>query len=532
MILAGFFLSRGLSFGDALEEVAGNGLAIQSNPAGAAVYIDGIERGTTPLGIYTLKPGEYRVWLKKDGYVERRVRITLHEGSRLLLTLDMEAARGRLLIRLNPAPGAPLELQAALRPEISVDGTPVSGLELNLPAGYRTIRVRAFGWQEELKTLYVAENETRQVEFTLLPAEFKISKGTISRPRFNPGNSGALGTTGVGFEVSAPGTGRITIINSQGEPVWERDIPPFQTWSQGICWDGRAPNGGVLPDGAYQARIEGESMPRDKALPVREYMELAIVIDSRIVIRPLSLASGIPGLLYAPVPDPLPQGAFQIEGALLFGQAPMAEKSWAVLPFSAGFRAAPLEGLEFAAALNVQTNLEGGVLSAAGGSLKWRFLKGRGAFPPDMGAGLAYAWVERGPATPFGMDTGIKLFIPGALRLGRFFSLLLSPAILWTGSQGYPAGPIPRLHISSGIQASHAFMTGGVSLRSEFRFGDTAGPEGIAGNWPPWAGPLLLGAELKIFPPPSNFVVSLFGGGWFFDGAAGLYGGAGIGLIY
>jgi cytoskeleton protein RodZ len=57
---------------------AANSLSITSDPAGARVTVDGIGRGTTPVTIRFLTPGERTLRVIKDGYAseERSVRIT------------------------------------------------------------------------------------------------------------------------------------------------------------------------------------------------------------------------------------------------------------------------------------------------------------------------------------------------------------------------------------------------------------------------------------------------------------------------
>ncbi|MCL2443608.1 MAG: PEGA domain-containing protein, partial [Treponema sp.] len=42
--------------GDNFEETAGRGLVIRTNPAGVKVYIDGIERGETPVVFDNMLP--------------------------------------------------------------------------------------------------------------------------------------------------------------------------------------------------------------------------------------------------------------------------------------------------------------------------------------------------------------------------------------------------------------------------------------------------------------------------------------------
>jgi hypothetical protein len=53
--------------GDRVEESDGEGLAIWTKPTGASVFIDGLERGKTPLSLENLRPGRYFVRIAKEG---------------------------------------------------------------------------------------------------------------------------------------------------------------------------------------------------------------------------------------------------------------------------------------------------------------------------------------------------------------------------------------------------------------------------------------------------------------------------------
>ena len=52
-------------------------LAVTSTPSGATVSVDGALRGQTPLRLDDLPPGEYRVVLTRDGYLENTQVVTL-----------------------------------------------------------------------------------------------------------------------------------------------------------------------------------------------------------------------------------------------------------------------------------------------------------------------------------------------------------------------------------------------------------------------------------------------------------------------
>ena len=106
--------------------------------------------------------------------------------------------------------------------------------------------------------------------------------------------------------------------------------------------------------------------------------------------------------------------------------------------------------------------------------------------------------------------------------MGNLFSFVLNPAVLWTGDEGFPWDPVPRMLVSGGFLMQMTYISAGFSIRSEYKFS--------GGNpWPPF---LTMGTELKFFPPPSSFVFSLIGGIWIRDRSVGGFGGLGIGMIY
>jgi hypothetical protein len=120
------------------------------------------------------------------------------------------------------------------------------------------------------------------------------------------------------------------------------------------------------------------------------------------------------------------------------------------------------------------------------------------------------------------MGTGVELFLPLGWRPHGGLSLSFNPGFIWTGEGGYPDEAAPRAIVSGGLLFQHGFITAGLSARSEFAF--AGGGRG--------AGPVMAGAELKFFPPPSFFVVTFHGGAWFEGSRLGGFGGVGIGMIY
>ncbi|MDR1278626.1 MAG: PEGA domain-containing protein, partial [Treponema sp.] len=532
-VLCGFFppLLSGQNIsditGDTLEETAGSGLVIRTKPIGARVFIDGIERGQSPLVMNNLKEGEYYIRLVKEGYRERRFKITLSASSRLVVSIELETAAGQVLFRFRKAEGSPPEEQLPLRPVIIADGetaavrpefgeTPV----LSLPVGYRTIQVRAFGWMEAVKTVYVREGELSTAVFTMSPAPFTMSRGTVSRPRFNPANSGSLGLTEFRFEVSAPGRGVLTIKDQAEQVVYRAVLGPFRTWSQSISWNGREAGGAPLPEGRYRAFIETEALPWDGSAPAAQSLVLETEINSSLIIYPLSFQGILAGLLFAPAPVTLPSGSFQIEANLFFGGTAPGERAFSTLPFDVGIRFSPLNRLEITALLNALPRFDGAAALGGGGSLKYVLLhSGEGRLPLGLAAGISYAWAENG-AAPIGPGTGMGFYCPLSWRFDPL-TLIFSPGIQWP----IPHDLVTRPILSGGLHYQGAHFTAGFSLRQEFNVTRDPGSGRDARNRSPLF--LQAGGELKWYPPPSNLVFTLSGGLWHNGSQTGGFGGLG-----
>jgi hypothetical protein len=498
---------------DSAEEVEGRGLLVRSNPAGAKVFIDGAERGLSPLSLNMMISGEHEIRLTREGWRERRVRVIVPAAGRIIVSLKMEESTGRILLNIRPdgeiPPGLPF------KPVILADGVTAEDPLIELPVGFHSIQVRAFGWEaadgSAEKRIYVQEDRTAAADFLLKPAVFRLGGGRINRPRFNPYNTGSLGTVECFFEVSSPGRGVLTVRNRQGAAVYEAPLPPFETWSQRALWNGRDPEGGVLPEGVYTINIRGESV-----LAGGEAREIGLEteIDYAAGIYPLSLVGGVPGPFLVPHDGALPSGSFQIDGTLFFGKISENGRAFGSLPMEIGLRFSLLDRLEFSVAFEGVPEFGEGARFGFGASAKWMFFRGDGTIPLGLGAGLSGNWAEEEDATV--ESEGISPYVPLSLKLSPLFTLFFSPGFLWK----IPGDGIPRLLLPAGILFRYAWFSAGLSFRPELRFTR------------PGEGPFLFGAELKFNPPPSNMVYSLLGGLRIQSGAPSGFGGIGIGIIY
>jgi hypothetical protein len=87
-VTAGAEVSQYLEFAEA--PITGQ-LAIQSEPAGAKVIVDGTERGVAPVTIFDLAPGDHRVELLSDGAVARHT-VNVQAGGTASLVVPIGGA--------------------------------------------------------------------------------------------------------------------------------------------------------------------------------------------------------------------------------------------------------------------------------------------------------------------------------------------------------------------------------------------------------------------------------------------------------
>ncbi|MDR0997502.1 MAG: PEGA domain-containing protein [Treponema sp.] len=513
--------------GDRFEELEGRGFLIRTRPAGARVFIDGLERGLSPLFLDALVSGEYRVRLSKEGYRDREFTVYIPAGSRLSISIEMEEARGLALLLIRRE-GAPPDYPFS--PGIFVDGvrftswTPVkpeiSGYTLSLPAGRHSIRVGSFGWEDAVGEILVRPGETVSLEMRLNPAPFRLFSGAgPGRTRFNPASPGALGYTDYRFGVSAPGAGVFRIFDREGKEVYTEEIPPFKTASQRVIWNGRDSRGQTLPDGDYTLVIE--AAPEFPSGVTEEWrISAPLSIDSSISHYPLTLFGAVSGLLFSPLPMTLPQGGFQVEGNVLFGRLPDPEGKgeFSSLPLDLGFRFSPLEGLELAAALEAIPVPGGAAEWGFSLSPKWRFFK---APSLEAAAAAGFSWSSRMDLSP--RRGGASFHFPLSWAPAPSLSLILAPGLYWR--QWREGSPRPLL--GAGILYRFAGFSAGLSLRQEYRIHKlTEAGEGGARV-------VLLGAaELKWQPPRTNLVFTLLGGFRHWEGENAGFGGLGMGAVY
>ncbi len=190
-------------------------LSIQSRPEGARVFVDGEDRGTTPLYVRDLSEARHEVILYLPGRGAFR-QVVEGRGGRIFVDLEAEEGLGIGFVSVLTDPSDA---------RIDVDGRRVglSPLELPLGAGRHTIHVSKAGFRDAEATV-VVEAETRQdVNVTLQPREGALL--VISSPAgaevFLDGNAVGKAWEPLRIEDVEPGTHEIR-LEKEGYNAWKK----------------------------------------------------------------------------------------------------------------------------------------------------------------------------------------------------------------------------------------------------------------------------------------------------------------------
>lgn len=117
---------------------------IATDPPGARIFIDGLERGETPASL-SLPAGKHDVFLYKPGLLPVRKQVEWAPGERPIFNEKLREQRGGLVVIVDP-PGS----------EVFFDGRLLGQSPLaseNLPAGSHVIELRKPGFTTERETV-------------------------------------------------------------------------------------------------------------------------------------------------------------------------------------------------------------------------------------------------------------------------------------------------------------------------------------------------------------------------------------------
>lgn len=140
-----------------LKEVELQTLTLRSEPVGAAIFVDGIEKGVTNKGLFVY-PGTYKVKLSLSGYVDSEQQIQVKENAQNEFLVKLEKNTGLLSWTLNPT-----------NAQISINKEPQTGkTQAELAPGRYLIELAAQGFDSQSETIELKRGESLKKTWTLV----------------------------------------------------------------------------------------------------------------------------------------------------------------------------------------------------------------------------------------------------------------------------------------------------------------------------------------------------------------------------
>jgi len=136
-------------------------LNINSEPSGALLQIDGVERGTTPFTQQRVDAGTYLVRLSRPYYNPFDTTLEVAAGDSLILNLKMTPRFGKLVVNSTP-PGA----------AVTLDGREVGVTPLaydTLVSGYHLLTVDAKHYLDQDDNFQISDGEELVKNYDLIP---------------------------------------------------------------------------------------------------------------------------------------------------------------------------------------------------------------------------------------------------------------------------------------------------------------------------------------------------------------------------
>jgi len=324
-------------------------LSVQCEVRAASVWLDHQVRGSVPLDLTGITPGEHTLALRADGYYDAVITLSLAADTKTTVTTSLQLRTGFLDIRVDP-PSA----------TVVIDDESWSPGIIELPAGQQIITVKAFGYQEQSFSVYVPERLFTSISATLETAPFEATGFSLSHDRFNPRNAGLKGLAQVSYYVTAEGTAELAITDPEGRHIHHAELGPFDDWYQSSNWNGRDNDGKPVPDGRYTLQLTVKPAAGLEFYKESYVYSEIINVDSTLVMMPTGTYGALNGSAHAPEPFAPADDGFRIE-SLLYASGLVADANAvgggvalsAILSLEAGVDAGL--GLEFASPPDAST---------------------------------------------------------------------------------------------------------------------------------------------------------------------------------
>lgn len=218
---------------------------IKSNVSNAEVYLNGVRKGTTSLTLKDLRPGKYRLELRKDFYECDEYTITIREGYELTFEIYMKEIQGTIKFKSIPSDA-----------KVYLDGNRTSASSIDIIAGDHKVKIRRFGYEDFEKSFFLEPYHTVTLTPTFKVCPFELRDFKSSREEINPEYSGAVGKAKISFFVTAKETATLSVYAPDGTMTNSYEFKEFSDWEQSYTWNGCSDDGKMLESGLYWIELD------------------------------------------------------------------------------------------------------------------------------------------------------------------------------------------------------------------------------------------------------------------------------------
>lgn len=223
-----------------LDDSRESRLIINSNVRNADIYLNGVYKGKTNLILKNLRPGKYKLELKKDFYECDTYTITVKTGYELTYDVQMKELQGTFNFSEIPSDA-----------KIYIDNSRFWSKVVNIIAGYHDIKITRFGFETFGERFYLEPYKNIVVRPKFKEVPFELSNFASSREYINPDVKGTVGKTKITFNVTNKGSADLLVFGPDGTMTNNYKFETFDTWEQSYVWKGYSDSGEKLGEGLY-----------------------------------------------------------------------------------------------------------------------------------------------------------------------------------------------------------------------------------------------------------------------------------------
>jgi len=239
---------------------------IKSVPRDAEIYINGVYKGKTEVTLKNLRPGKYRLELKKQYYECDVYNFTVKAGYEQTFEVNMKELQGTFWFRNIPSDASVL-----------VDGNRVTSKNLAIIAGDHIINIIRFGFNPIVENYFLQPYADIYVEPDFVESPFELTDFQVSRDFLNPEIKGALGKVEVTFSVTNKGTARLSVFAPDGSLTNRYQFGEFNTWNQSYTWNGYSDDGKMLDDGLYWIELDCEGSKYETCVTINRTLNYPVM---------------------------------------------------------------------------------------------------------------------------------------------------------------------------------------------------------------------------------------------------------------